>query len=92
MFTIDYASKENEVVYFESEYSSFKAFFKTETYPDVSMNGEIETPIIDVCVTVDPNAFVIFETDGTDDGEILREIRLTDKECRQLAHLIEKEI
>lgn len=92
MFEINYVSAENKVVYFESEYSNFKAFFKTETYPDVSMNGEIETLIEGRDIIVDPNAFVIFDTDGTDDGEILREIRLTDKECRELADLIDMEI
>lgn len=90
--TIDYASKENLTVYFSSEMSSFKAFFSVDEYKDVSMNGAIETPVIDVCVTVSPNAYVVLDSDGTDDGEILLDVRLTDDMCRELARLIEKEI
>lgn len=90
--TIDYASKENLTVYFSSAMSSFKAFFSVDEYKDVSMNGEIETPFIDVCVTVNPNAHVVLDSDGTDDSEFLLDVRLTDDMCRELARLIEKEI
>ena len=90
--TIDYASKENLTVFFSSAMSSFKAFFSVDEYKDVSMNGVIEIPIIDVCVTVSPNAHVVLDSDGTEDSEFLLDVRLTDDMCREVAALIENEI
>ena len=92
MFTIDYVSKENGVVWFSSAMSSFKAYFKTEEYDDVSMSDAIETPIIDVDVTVSPNALCVLDSNGNDDSEILLAVFLTDDMCRELARLIKKEI
>lgn len=80
------------IVYFSTNYSSFKAFYDVETFKDVSMNGEIETVFDNFDVTVSPNAYVIVDTDGTNSGEELLSIRLSPATCGKVARMIEKEL
>lgn len=93
MFTIDYLSKENGQVFFSSEYSHFRADCRIEEYKDVSMNGEIETPIIDYCVRVRNQAAVFVLIDSEDESnDVVLDCRLSDEMCRELERLIEKEL
>ena len=91
-FKIDKLDKENNIVFFSSPMSSFSSSYSFYESDDVSMDGEIETQITAICVMVRNMSSVYIDTDGTDGGDIILDVMLTDKMCREVAALIEKEI
>lgn len=92
MFTLDNLDCENNQVYFSSEMSSFRSEYSYYEYDDVSMNGEIETPIKIIDVVVRNQCHVFVETDGTEGGDIVLDSRLSDDMCRQVAKLVKQEL
>lgn len=92
MFTLDDLDCENNQVYFSSLMSSFRTSYSVCEYDDVSMNGEIETPIKIVDVVVRNQCHVFIETDGTEGGDVVLDCRLTDDMCREVAKLVEQEL
>lgn len=92
MFKLDDLDCENNQVYFSSEMSSFRTEYSVYEYDDVSMNGEIETPIKIIDVVVRNQCHVFVETDGTEGGDVVLDSRLSDDMCHQVAKLVKQEL
>lgn len=88
MLKIDHLDLDNHQVYFSSPMSSFRADYTVTVYKDVAVNGEIETPITGIDVTVRNKGHVFVDTDGTRDGDIVLDTVLTDEICREVANLV----
>lgn len=88
MLKIDHLDLDNHQVYFSSPMSSFRADYQIHEYEDVAVNGEIETPITGIDVTVRNKCHVFIDADGTRDGDVVLDTTLTDDMCREVANLI----
>ena len=92
MFKIDHLDLDNHQVCFSSPMSSFRASYQAHEYKDVALNGELETPITGIDVTVRNQCHVFVDTDGTKDGDIVLDTMLTDDMCREVANLVSNEL
>lgn len=92
MLKIDHLDLDNHQVYFSSQMSSFRADYQVHEYKDVALNGEIETPITLIDVTVRNQCHVFIDTDGTRDGDIVLDTQLTDDMCREVANLVSSQL
>jgi len=88
LLKIDHLDLDNHQVYFSSPMSSFRADYTVDVYKDVAVNGEIETLITSIDVTVRNQCHVFVDTDGTKDGDIVLDAVLTDDMCREVANLV----
>ena len=88
MLKIDHLDQTCNQVYFSSSMSSFRADYQVYEYKDVAVNGEIETPIAGIDVTVRNQCHVFVDTDGTRDGDIVLGTVLTDDMCREVVNLV----